>query len=150
MMPVTDNEKVKREEQLGRYLYWLNQLKIHHYNLHQQHPNDSRDDPSTAFGAAYQLLNILNGYALSYKNQEIDLECLKKNSSRVIQERRNGVLGQHRGSREILTNLLFALGTFGIGYALAAFFTQSFTPIKCKTNTVNILDATEETLVKLE
>lgn len=140
------NRRNVREEQLSQYLKLLKRLEIQRDELHIRYPEESADDPTAAYGAASQLVNILKGYAESYKNEEIDLIRFKEHSSRVIQTKRNGVLREHRGCKEILTNLLLVLGTLGVGYLLAALFTKSFTPIKCNTKTVNMLNKTEETL----
>ena len=135
-----------REQKISQYTKLLNQLEIKRDEFHVRYPDDSSDDLNTAYGAAYQLVNILNGYAESYKKQDISLEQFKENSSRVIQSRRNGVLGEHRGVKESLLNLLLVIGTLGIGYAFAALFTRSFTPIKCNTDTVSLLNETKEKL----
>ena len=135
-----------REQQLSQYAEIITKLEAKRDEFHSRYPEDSIDDVSKAYGAATQLINILNGYAQSYKIQEIDLEQLKENSSRVIQEKRNGVLGEHRGFKELMSNLLLAIGTLGIGYAVAALFTQRLTPIKCNTDTTNILVETEKVL----
>ena len=155
-MPLTHDEALKGsnntkrcEQQLVQYLNLLKQLEIQRDNLHTRYPKDSSEDTTTAYGAACQLINILYGYAESYKHQDIDFKGFKQNSSRVIQSRRFGVLGEHRGIKELLTNLLFAFGTLGVGYAIAALFHNSLTPIKCNTRTVNLLEKTEETLAQI-
>ncbi|BCA95431.1 hypothetical protein TUM19329_17920 [Legionella antarctica] len=141
-----DKEMTLRERKISQYTQLLKRLELKRDEFHTRYPEDSCDDVSKAYGAACQLVNILNGYAVSYKRQTIDLNQLKENSSRVIQSRRIGILGEHRGVKELLTNLLFAIGTLGIGYAFAALFTQSFTPIKCNTDTVDLLNETNKKL----
>ncbi len=138
-----------REQMIIPYTNLLKQLEIKRDEFHTRYPDYSCDDVSKAYGAACQLVNILNGYAVSYKTQAIDLTQFKENSSRVIQSRRNGILGEHRGVKELLTNLLLAIGTLGIGYAFAALFTRSFTPIKCNTDTVDLLNETNKKLNEL-
>lgn len=139
-------ERQLREQQLGEYYKILKQLEKKRNEFHISYPQDIEDDITKAYGAACQLVNILNGYAEQYKNQDITLIQFKAHSSRVIQSRRNGVLGEHRGFKELLTNLLLVIGTLGIGYIIAAFFTQSLTPIKCNTKTVNLLNDIKLTL----
>lgn len=139
-----------REQKISQYTKLLKQLEIKRDEFHTRYPDDSCDDVSNAYGAACQLVNILNGYTESYKKQDINLTQFKENSSRVIQSRRNGVLGEHRGVKELLINLLLVIGTLGIGYAFAALFTQSFTPIKCNTDTVNRLNETKKKLDEVE
>lgn len=146
---VANAERNIRENQLRQYSQFLKQLEEKRDEFHQRYPDDLDDDVTKAYGAACQLLNILYGYAESYKNQDINLDEFKEHSSRVIKDRRNGVLGEHRGYKELLTNLLLAIGTLGIGYAIAALFTQSLTPIKCNTKTTNLLVDTEESLISV-
>ena len=145
-----DVEWNKRERQLSAYAEWLKKLEEKRDELHARYPQDSEDDTSKAYGAACQLVNILNGYAEQYKGQDITLEQFKENSSRVIKDKRQGVLGEHRGIKEILVNLLLAIGTLGVGYAIAAIFKQSITPIKCNTATVNLLNDTEHQLDEVD
>jgi hypothetical protein len=141
-----NTEVYMRTQQLNEYNKWIIQLETKRDELHTRYPKDSSDDMDTAYGAACQLVNILNGYAVSYINQDIDLKKFKEHSSRVINTKRNGVLGEHRGIKELLTNLLLAIATLGLGYAIAALFTQSLTPLKCKTKTVYLLDDTDKAL----
>ncbi|MCL9683723.1 hypothetical protein [Legionella maioricensis] len=139
-------EKTLREKKLSEYTKLIKQLEAKRDEFHTRYPNDSCDDITNAYGASCQLVNILNGYAESYKNQDITLTQFKENSSRVIQNRRSGVLGEHRGVKELLINILLVIGTLGIGYAVAALFTQNLSPIKCNTDTVNLLTKTKEIL----
>ncbi len=143
-------ERSKRERQLSVYTEWLKKLEEKRDELHARYPQDTEDDASKAYGAACQLVNILNGYIEQYKDQDITLKQFKENSSRVIQDKRQGVLSEHRGFKEILMNLLLAIGTLGVGYAIAAIFKQSLTPIKCNTATVNLLNDVEHKLDEVD
>lgn len=146
----TLNREMKlRELQLCEYGKLLKQLKAKRDEFHLRYPDDPSDDISNAYGASCQLTNILIGYAEQYKHQRISLKQFKDNSSRVIQSKRHGVLGEHRGMKELLLNLLLAIGTLGIGYIVAAFFTQSLNPVKCNTNAVTLLDEIDHVLKKV-
>lgn len=68
------------------------------------------------------------------------LNVFKAQTTQAIQRQRQGVLSEHRGCKELLANLLLAIGTLGIGYALAALYTQSFMPIKLNTQSVHCME----------
>jgi len=139
------DEPVKQPKQVIKdFNLWFNKLKEKCEELHQRYPQDEADDLTTAFGTATQLIATLNGYLERYNRQEIELAEFNQLASAEIRNNVNGVLAQHRGIKEILINLLFAIGTLGIGYALAALFTQRFNPIRCQTDSVTILGESEE------
>jgi hypothetical protein len=69
-----------REQKISQYTKLLQQLEIKRDEFHTRYPDDSSDDLNTAYGAACQLVNILNGYAESYKKQDINLTHFKENS----------------------------------------------------------------------
>jgi hypothetical protein len=130
----------QREHQICEYIKWLHQLEKKRDELHQRYPQYSADDANNAYGAASQLVNTLNTYVQRYRDKEINLKELKECSSREIQIKRNGVLSEHRGIKEILVNFLLAIGTLGIGYAIGALFTRRLNPIRCNTDSVNLLN----------
>lgn len=138
-------EPVKQTKQGTRdFKLWFNKLREKCEELHQRYPQDDATDLTTAFGTATRLITTLNSYLDQYHRQEIELAEFNQLASAEIRNNVNGVLGQHRGIKEILINLLFAIGTLGIGYALAALFTQRFNPIRCQTDSVTILGESEE------
>jgi len=130
-------------ESLNDFVLWLKKLEEKREQLHQRYPQDAANDMNTAYGAATQLVFVLNGYVRQYQHQNIDQAQFNQLASSQIQNNINGVLGTHRGIKEILINLLFAIGTLGVGYALAALFTQRFNPIQCNTDSVTILNEGE-------
>lgn len=129
-----------REKQLATFQLVLTQLQNKRDELHKRYPKDAKDDMTTAYGSAYQLTRQLNDFTTQYKYGELELNEFKNKGMKLIREHRNGVLGIHRGCKEIVANLFLAIGTLGIGYALAALFTQRMTPIKLKTESVEKMD----------
>ncbi|KTD51204.1 hypothetical protein [Legionella quateirensis] len=131
-----------RELQLSQFDKLVNQLMNKRDEFHKRYPLDLDDDGKKPYGAACQLVHKLTSYSQSYKDGMIDLKGFKDQATKEIREQRKGVLSEHRGCKEVMANILLALGTLGVGYVLAALFTQSFTPIKLNTSTVNQLDET--------
>lgn len=134
---------------LDDFTLWLNKLKEKRDNLHARYPEQEASDTNTAYGASSLLVSMLDRYVEQYKKGSLTPKQFKDSATRDITANYTGVLGQHRGIKEILVNLLFALGTLGVGYALAALFTQSLTPIQCNTDTVDILIESEDVLMKI-
>ncbi|MBL7479047.1 hypothetical protein [Legionella bononiensis] len=131
-----------RELQLSQFDKLVKQLMIKRDEFHKRYPLELDDDVKKPYGAACQLVHKLTSYSQSYKDGMIDLKGFKDQATKELREQRKGVLSEHRGCKELMANILLALGTLGVGYVLAALFTQSFTPIKLNTSTVNQLDET--------
>ncbi|CEG56143.1 hypothetical protein [Legionella fallonii] len=139
-----------REKQLSEFTKYLNQLAAKRDKFHEEYPKDPPEHPHKIYGAMNLLVMSLEQSAESYKSGSIDLDQFKLETSQAIRDKRNGIISEHRGYKEILVNLLLAIGTLGIGYALAALFTQSFTPIKVNTDSANQLDETQEAVNRLQ
>jgi hypothetical protein len=139
-----------RELQLSQFDKLVKQLMIKRDEFHKRYPLELEDDGKKPYGAACQLVHKLTSYSQSYKDGMIDLKGFKDQATKEIREQRKGVLSEHRGCKEVMANILLALGTLGVGYVLAALFTQSFTPIKLNTSTVNQLDETLKTVEQSE
>lgn len=137
---LTIEQKKERELQLGQFDKILKQLMGKRDEFHLNYPKESCDDVAKAYGAAYQLVKKLTGFSHSYKEGMMDLKMFKEQTTKEIQEQRKGVLKEHRGCKELLANLLLVIGTLGIGYALAALYTQRFLPIKLNTHTAECMD----------
>jgi hypothetical protein len=85
-----------------------------------------------------------------YKEGMMDLKMFKEQATKEIQEQRQGVLNEHRGCKELLANLLLVIGTLGIGYALAALYTQRFLPIKLNTHNAECMDEALKSVERVE
>ena len=133
----------QREKQLSQFNHLIAQWQIKKTKFHLDHPDHLKKDTNQAYGAVNDLITQLDSYAVAYKNSELSLKDFKRKSTGVIQECRYGVLKNHRGYKEVITNLLFAIGTIGIGYALASTYSGTFTPIKCNTDSANKLQETQ-------
>lgn len=138
-----------RETQLTEFTKYLKQLMAKRDQFHNDYPKDPPENPHKIYGAMNLLVQSLEQSAESYKSGVIDLDQFKSDTTQAIRDKRDGVISQHRGSKEILVNLLLAISTLGIGYLLAALFTRSFTPIKVNTDSVNQLDETKEAVNRL-
>ncbi|WP_298621823.1 hypothetical protein [uncultured Legionella sp.] len=137
---LTLQQQKERDIQLRAFDKVLKQLVSKRDEFHLNCPKDSKEDATKAYGAAYLLVNKLTGFSHVYKEGWMDLKTFKELTIKEIQQQRQGVLSKHRGCKELLANLLFAIGTLGMGYALAALYTQSFLPIRVNTDTANCLD----------
>ncbi|KTD32375.1 hypothetical protein Lmor_2313 [Legionella moravica] len=131
-----------RELQLHQFDRLVKQLVIKRDEFHKRYPLELDDEVKKPYGAACQLVQRLMSYSEMYKEGIIDINEFKEQATHEIREQRKGVLSEHRGYKELMANILLALGTLGIGYVIAALFTQSFSPIKLNTSTVNQLDET--------
>jgi hypothetical protein len=147
---LTIQQKKERELQLGQFDKVLKQLVGKRDEFHLSYPKECCDDVTKAYGAAYQLVKKLTGFSHSYKEGIMDLKMFKEQATKEIREQRKGVLSEHRGCKELVANLLFAIGTLGVGYALAALYTQSFLPIKLNTHTVDCMDKTLKSVEQVE
>lgn len=134
-------QKKERELKLVQFDKILKQLIIKRDEFHRHYPKQTSEDIKTAYGASYQLVKKLSGLSQSYKDEIINLQVLKEQATKEIRKQRKGVLSEHRGCKEILANLLLAIGTLGVGYILAALYTQRFMPIKLNTHTGECLDS---------
>ncbi len=133
-------QKKMRESQLAQFDKIVKKLASKRDDFHLRYPKDSCYDMTKAYGATYQLVKNLSGFSESYKEGIMPLNVFKAQTTQAIQRQRQGVLSEHRGCKELLANLLLAIGTLGIGYALAALYTQSFMPIKLNTQSVHCME----------
>lgn len=147
---LTIQQKKERELQLGQFDKILKQLMGKRDEFHLSYPKESCDDVTKAYGAAYQLVKKLTGFSHSYREGMMDLKMFKEQATKEIREQRKGVLNEHRGCKELLANLLLVIGTLGIGYALAALYTQRFLPIKLNTHTAECMDEALKSVDQVE
>lgn len=134
-------QKKEREFKLAQFDKILKQLINKRDEFHRHYPKQTSEDSKTAYGASYQLVKKLSGLSQSYKDGIINLKVFKEQATKEIREQRRGILSEHRGCKEMLANLLLAIGTLGVGYVLAALYTQRFMPIKLNTHTAECLDS---------
>ncbi len=143
-------EQRRRHNQLRPYALSLELLRRKRDNLGRRYLESKNYNFLGAYNDMDALIKALNGFSTSYELCEMNLGDFKRLSAELIQNNIDGSLGKHRGYKEILVNLLLALGTLGVGYAIAALFTQSLTPIKCNTDSANILHGTKGELFKMK
>lgn len=142
----TSPEKAQRKQQLTKFYGMLEELRKKRADFEQRYPKDNPHDKSKPYCAINELITTLYSHAKSYEKLKTNLSEFKESSSKLINDTRKGVLGQHRGCKEILTNLLLFIGTLGIGYLLAAAITRSLNPIKVNTNSVEKINVAAETI----
>jgi hypothetical protein len=144
-------EQMKRlhERQLSEFTNCLKLLEAKRDEFHVRYPQESSDDITKVYGVSCQLLKTLEQCAQSYINGLFDLNQFKTNATQAIRDKRNGILSEHRGFKEILVNFLLAIGTLGVGYAIAALFTHRLAPISINTDSINKLDQVQDTLNEL-
>lgn len=142
----TNPENAHRKQQLTKFYGMLEELRKKRADFEKRYPKDNPHDKNKPYCAINELITTLNSHAKSYEKLKTNLSEFKDASSKLINEKRKGILGQHRGCKEILSNLLLFIGTLGIGYLLAAAITRSLNPIKVNTNSVEKINATAETI----
>ena len=142
--------RAERETQLTEFSMYLKQLAAKRDQFHKDYPKDPPENPHKIYGAMNLLVQSLEQSTESYKNGSIDLNQFKSDTTQAIRDKRDGVISEHRGCKQILVNLLLAISTLGVGYLLAALFTRSFTPIKVNTDSANQLDETQEAVNRLQ
>ncbi len=139
-----------RETQLTEFTRYLKQLAAKREQFHKDYPKDPPENPNKIYGAMSLLVQSLEQSAESYKSGAINLDRFKADTTQTIRDKRDGVISEHRGCKQILINLLLAISTLGVGYLLGALLTRSFTPIKVNTDSANQLDDTQEAVNRLQ
>lgn len=114
----------------------------------KKYPLDIVIDTSKPLGALSQFTIEFDNCMQTYL-KDGNLEHFKRDGMQVIRNYRNGVLSEHRGCKEVLANLFFAIGTLGIGYLAAALYTQRFNPILVKTDSVEKMDETYDSVMRM-
>ncbi len=144
------NERQRRIDHTSRYAMALRFIIKKREDFGKKYVENQEYKYWSAYNAMCVLIKRLEGIQTCYELLELNLSEFKKQSEQEIQDSIDGELGQHRGMKEILVNLLFALATVGIGYAAAAFFKKSWTPIKCNTAASNCLMNAKSELNKIK
>ena len=139
-------EREKRKAQLATFHKLLENLRAKRSEYETRYPKDNTKDTSKPYGALNELINKLSMQAESYQHATCSLQDFKNNSTKFIRTARTGVLSEHRGCKQILTNILLCIATLGIGYLLAMAITKSISPLKVKTDTVERIDKLNESL----
>jgi len=96
------------------------------------------------------LCKAIKDYSKQYGNGQLTKEDFKtKSQDAITVARDNGVLSKHRGCKQILLNLAFAIVTLGLGYVAAALIRHTFSPLKVGTDSSKRLHSLDEQLDSL-
>jgi len=89
--------------------------------------------------AVEKLCKKMKGLTYKYETSQINKKTFQDESQQLIKNTyENGSLQMHRGYKQILLNLAFAVLTLGIGYLIAAKIKQSFLPFNVKTDPITV------------
>jgi len=122
--------------------------------LEKKLPRFDKLPEKTVYDVTNTLCQAIRKNSELYANNKMTIDQFRTTSLSAIGVARGidletGVLSKHRGCKEILLNLAFAIVTLGIGYVAAALIRKSFLPFTVDTDSRKKLQSIDEQLTAL-